>query len=245
MGGSAKTVTPAAKVAQDKAVLPRHIGLILDGNRRWAKARGLPTLEGHRQGAEAFRRVVRAAFERGVPYVSTYVFSTENWSRAQDEVTYLMNLLITFVKRDLDALHKEGIRVVILGTREGLDEKIDKLLDQVEAKTAHNTKATLALCFNYGGQIEIVDAVKKLITNGAKAEDISVEAISRELYHPEIPPVDLIIRTSGEQRISNFMLWRGSYAELLFVDTFWPDFNEQDLDNALTVYAARQRRFGS
>lgn len=225
--------------------IPNHVGLILDGNRRWAKARGLPALEGHRQGAAAFRTVVRAAFQSGVKVVSTYVFSTENWSRAQDEVSYLMRLLVNFIKSDLDALDKEGIKVVILGTRTGLDKKIDALLDKVEAQTANNTKGTLAICFNYGGQLEIVDAIKGIIASGVSADEITAETISEHLYHPEIPLVDLIIRTSGEQRLSNFMLWRGSYAELLFIDKYWPDYGEADLTDALEVYAQRQRRYGA
>lgn len=240
-----KTATDLnAPSASEQSIIPAHVGFILDGNRRWAKARGLPTMEGHRQGAEAFRRTVKASFESGVKFVSTYVFSTENWSRTQDEVSYLMGLLASSVEKDLDGLHKEGIRVVVLGTRDKLDKKIDALLDKVEAKTANNTRATLAICFNYGGQLEVVDAVKSLINEGATANDITVEAISGHLYHPEVPPVDLIIRTSGEQRLSNFMLWRSTYAELLFIEKFWPDFDKADLDDALAIYAQRQRRYG-
>ncbi len=225
--------------------VPTHLGLILDGNRRWAKARGLPALEGHRHGAEVFKQTVKAAFHEGVEYISAYVFSTENWTRTQEEVSYLMNLLIKFVEKDLGTLHQEGIRVIVLGTREGLDERVSAALDRVIHKTKDNDRGTLAMCFNYGGQLEVVDAVKQLMHEGFSPEDVTIEEITRHLYCPELPPVDLIIRTSGEQRLSNFMLWRSTYSELLFVDKFWPDFTGDDLKAALTEYDRRQRRFGS
>jgi undecaprenyl diphosphate synthase len=229
---------------QNDNYVPRHVGIILDGNRRWAKARNLPGVEGHRQGAEALKTVVRTAFDRGVEYVTAYVFSTENWKRAEEEVSFLMNMLLKFVEKDMDTLHKENIRVVILGSREGLSDKVQEALDRIETKTAGNTRGTMALCFNYGGQMEIIDAVKSIVASGLKAGEVTLDTLSASMYHPDIPSLDLIIRTSGEQRLSNFMLWRSTYAELLFIDKFWPDFGAEDVDAALATYAGRQRRFG-
>lgn len=223
----------------------KHLGLILDGNRRWAKQQGLPTLEGHRQGAENFKTIALAAFDRGVEYLSAYVFSNENWSRTEEEVGYLMKLVIKAVEKYLDEFNKAGVRIVILGRREGLSEDVLKAVNGAEAKTAANTRGTLALCFNYGGQEEIVDAFKQLSGQGVAAADITADKISGALYEPSIPPVDLIVRTSGEERLSGFMLWRSMYAELYFIDKYWPDFEVADLDTALAEYDQRQRRFGA
>ncbi len=223
----------------------KHLGLILDGNRRWAKQQGLPTLEGHRQGAENFKTIALAAFDRGVEYLSAYVFSNENWSRTEEEVGYLMKLVIKAVEKYLDEFNKAGVRIVILGRRDGLSKDVLKAIAGAEEKTASNTKGTLALCFNYGGQEEIVDAFRQLNRQGVSADDITADRISGALYEPSIPPVDLIVRTSGEERLSGFMLWRSMYAELYFVDKFWPDFSVADLDEALAEYDNRQRRFGA
>ena len=227
-----------------EASVPQHVGFILDGNRRWAKAQGLPTLEGHRKGAEVFKEISRTAFESGVQYISAYVFSTENWSRAEEEIGYLMKLLVRFVKTYLDEAHENGVRVVLLGRREGLSKPVLKAIENAEAKTAGNTKRTLALCFNYGGQEELVDAFKKLLAEGVKPEDVTAETIAQALYGPEVPPVDFMIRTSGEERTSGFMLYRVAYAELYFTDKYWPDFTVEDLNQALAEYSRRQRRFG-
>ena len=239
-----KVDTEKSKSGAESGV-PVHVGLILDGNRRWAKANGLPAVEGHRQGAETFKSIIEDIYRSGVKYISAYVFSTENWSRTQDEVSYLMKLLLQVVKRDLAELSAKGIRVVVLGSRDQISKEVDEMLDKVEATTANNTKGTLALCFNYGGQLEVVDAVKALVKEGAKADEITVESISEHVYHPEVPPVDMIIRTSGEKRLSNFMLWRASYAELFFTDTYWPDFKAEEWHTMLADYVARHRRFGS
>lgn len=222
--------------------LPVHLGIILDGNRRWAKAKGLPTLEGHRQGSETFKEIALAAFDRGIKYVSAYVFSTENWSRTQEEVRYIMDLAVRVADTQLDEFHQRGIKIVILGSREKLNPKVLKAIDKVEAKTKDNTAGTIALCFNYGGRQEIVEAVKALIAAGEEPDE---ENIAGHLYAPEVPDADLIIRTSGEHRISGYMLWRASYSELYFTDKYWPDFSEADLDLALNDYSKRQRRFGS
>jgi undecaprenyl diphosphate synthase len=225
-------------------ILPTHLGLILDGNRRWAKANGLPTLEGHRQGAEVFREIALAAFEKGVSYLTAYVFSNENWSRTEEEVDYLMKLVIRATEKYLDTFHKAGIRVVTLGRRDNISQDVIDSIERTEAKTKDNTEGTLALCFNYGGQEELVDAAKSLVTQGLSPSDITVDVLRSGLYHPEIPDIDLLIRTSGEHRVSGFMLYRTAYSELYFTDKYWPDFNSKDLDEALAAYTQRERRYG-
>ncbi len=224
--------------------IPTHLGIILDGNRRWARNNSLPTLEGHRRGTEVFRQISAAAFKKGVKYVSAYVWSTENWKRTEDEVGYIMALVVKAAENYLNEIHKEGIRIVILGRRDGLRASVLKTITNVESKTASNTKGTLALCFNYGGQQEIVDAARKLIDEGCGSDEVTCEKFEQNLYRPEIPAVDLVLRTSGEQRISNFMTWRTVYSELAFVDKHWPDFTEADLDLVLEDYSTRQRRIG-
>ncbi len=226
----------------DASIVPQHLGLILDGNRRWAKQQGLPTLEGHQKGAEVFRKIAYAAFERGIKYVSAFVFSTENWQRTQEEVSYLMGLVSKVVDKYLDEFHQKGVKIVILGSREGLDKKVEKALDAAITKTADNVNGTLALCFNYGGQQEIIDAVKSLPTD--EIDKLTPDNFEQYLYSPSLPNVDLVVRSSGEHRTSGFMLWRAAYAELIFVDKFWPDFTDEDLDKVLTIFAKRNRRFG-
>lgn len=225
----------------------KHLGIILDGNRRWAKSQGLNTLEGHLRGYENFKTIAEAAIDRGVEYISAYVFSTENWSRPQKEVNYLMDLLYRVATTEVDEVHEKDIRVRFLGTRENLSSKIVEAIDAAEAKTAGNRRGTIAFCLNYGGQLEIVDAVRRIINSqpDIDPEQITKESIAENLYAPDVPPVDLVIRTSGEQRLSNFMLWRVAYAELLFVKKHWPEFAEADLDAAIEEYAGRQRRFGA
>ncbi len=223
-------------------MIPKHVGIILDGNRRWAKAQGLPAVEGHRKGMEVFKDVSLAAFDRGVHYVSAYIFSTENWKRTEEEVSYLMGLVVKAVEKHLDTFHDAGIRLVHMGSRENLNAKVLEAIDRSVAKTAENKRGTLALCFNYGGHQEIVDAVQSIVDSGETS--ISKETISAAIYVPEVPPCDMIIRTSGEQRLSGFMLWRSEYAELKFVDKHWPDFSVDDLDDALEEYKNRERRVG-
>jgi undecaprenyl diphosphate synthase len=222
--------------------VPRHLGIILDGNRRWATERGLKTLEGHKKGAEVFREVVYAALDRGIEYISAWVFSTENWKRSREEVSYLMNLLVKVVNKYLDEFHQKGINILILGSKQGLDDKVSAALDKVVAKTAGNSKGTVALCFNYGGKQEIIDAIKSL-PDGQKAS-LTPDAFEQYLYSKDIPDVDLVLRTSGEHRTSGFMLWRADYAELMFIDKYWPDFTVKDLDKVLSEYRKRSRRFG-
>lgn len=224
--------------------IPKHIGIIMDGNRRWAKARGVTAQQGHLEGQKNVRRIAKAAFESDVEYVTVYAFSTENWQRAQDEVQYLMRLLVKGLEKYIDEMHDAGIRVQFLGERGTLNKNILQAIEGAEQKTAANQKGTLAVCFNYGGQQEIVSAVQEIVSTGVVAEEISDELITKHLYTPSIPPIDLVIRTSGEQRLSNFMLWRTAYSELYFTDTYWPDFSPEDLQTAVNEYQRRKRRFG-
>ncbi len=225
-------------------MIPTHVGIILDGNRRWAKAKGLKTIDGHREGAEAFKRVSLAAFETGVKYLSAFIFSTENWQRAKEEVSFLMKLVVKAVELHLDEFHQKNIKIIVVGSRSDVPKAVIKAIDRTEQKTANNTGGTLALCFNYGGKPELVDAVKKIVASGVSAQDVTEELINDSVYYPELPQVDLLIRTSGEKRTSGFMLWRADYAEMLFIDKMWPDFTEDDLAGALSEYANRHRRFG-
>jgi undecaprenyl diphosphate synthase len=224
--------------------IPKHLGYIVDGNRRWAKKHGLPTYEGHLAGKKNLEDVVFETINAGVPYVSLYLFSTENWKRSEKEVSFLMKLVTSVVKDDLKRIIEKGIRVRHIGSRERLSKGVLKAIDEAEEKTRHLTKGTIGLCFNYGGHQEIADAAKKCIEDGLKPEEITEEALSRRLYAPDIPPVDLVVRTSGEQRISNFMLWRAAYSEMLFVDKFWPDMTKQDVHDIIEEYNRRSRRFG-
>lgn len=229
---------------QSAAVLPKHLGLILDGNRRWARSQGISTLEGHRKGYENLKTIARHAHDRGIKYVSAYIFSTENWDRAKEEVDYLMNLAMKIATKDAKELIKENVRIVVLGITDKVPPKLVKAWRDAEADSAENTGGTLALCFNYGGTREITDAVKAIVSSGVSADDIDEKMVADHLYHPDLPPVDFMIRTSGEQRISNFMLWRMSYAELYFAEPHWPALTTDDIDVALDDFAARNRRFG-
>lgn len=223
----------------------RHLGIILDGNRRWAKEKGVAAFEGHRRGAEVFKEIALNAFDNGVTYLSAFVFSTENYTRPQEEVSYLMKLVIKAVEKYLDEFHKKNIKIVVAGTREKLEENVLTAVQKTEEKTKHNSGGTLILCFSYGGRQEIVDAVQSLVKNGTSSDEIDEAAIAKQLYQPEVPDVDLIIRTSGEQRTSGFMLWRAAYAELVFCDKYWPDFTTGDLTECIQKYNQRNRRFGA
>lgn len=226
------------------AETPAHIGFIVDGNRRWAKTHGLPTYEGHLAGYNAVTEVALAAFAAGVPYVSAYIFSTENWKRSQDEVGKLMSLVLRLLTSDVVILEKNNVKLKVIGSREGVSDKIVKAIEEAEAKTANNTHGTLVLCFNYGGQLEIADACKKIVQSGTAPEEITPELIEQHLYAPAIPPIDLVVRTSGEQRLSNFMLWRTAYSEFLFLEKNWPDMTKDDVIAILEEYTRRGRRFG-
>lgn len=221
----------------------RHLGLILDGNRRWAREKGLPTLQGHKKGYENLKTIVKEAINGGISYVSAYIFSAENWNRSKEEVTYLMDLALFVASSEVKELHKENIRVRFLGSKERLSAKLIKAIEKAEALTAKNSRGTVALCFNYGGYQEITDAASRAIQAGKTK--LTPEDIEQNLYASDVPPVDLIIRTSGEQRTSGFMLWRAAYAELYFTDKYWPDFTTRDLHDAIQWYGDRKRRFGA
>jgi len=225
-------------------VVPRHVGYIVDGNRRWAKKHGLPAYEGHLAGHSVLKDIATATFDAGVEYMSAYVFSTENWKRSSDEVKRLMGLVLKILTADLPEFHKRNIRLRVIGSREGVQEKILKAIDKAEAETASNTGGTFVVCFNYGGQLEITEAVKKVVQSGIAVEEITEEVIAQHLYAPDVPPMDVVVRTSGEQRLSNFMLWRSAYSELIFLPKSWPDMTKDDVAFIMKEYAKRQRRFG-
>jgi undecaprenyl diphosphate synthase len=227
---------------------PRHVAIIMDGNGRWAQARGLPRFEGHRRGVEAVRRAVRAASEIGVSFLTLYSFSTENWSRPADEVSLLMGLLKRFIRNDLAELHANDVRVRVIGGRDGLDHDIAALLSEAEELTRYNRGLTLAVAFNYGGRQEIAEAARRLAVEAAAGgldpAAIGVEHFARALPSCDIPDPDLIIRTSGEQRLSNFLLWQAAYAEFVFLPLHWPDFDRAAFESALDEYYTRDRRYG-
>ena len=227
---------------------PRHVAIIMDGNGRWAQTRGLPRYEGHRRGVEAVRRAVRAASEIGVSYLTIYSFSTENWSRPPDEVSLLMALLKRFIRNDLAELHANDVRVKVIGERESLGGDIASLLVEAEELTRGNRGLTLVVAFNYGGRQEIVEAARRLAIQAAagliRPEAIGLDHFAASLSTCDIPDPDLIIRTSGEQRLSNFLLWQAAYAEFVFLPVLWPDFDRAAFESALDEYYTRDRRYG-
>lgn len=228
----------------DTTDVPEHIGYILDGNRRWAKKHGLPTYEGHLAGYNALKEVIHATADAGVKYISFYTFSTENWNRAEEEVRGLMRLIRRLFTTDLKQMIKDNYRMVVLGGRENLPQDISRMIDNAEESSRNGTRATLVVCFNYGGQQEIVRAVERAMESGMSASDITNTNFVQFLDHPDVPPCDLIVRTSGEQRLSNFMLWRSAYSELLFLDKLWPEMTKADVSAILEEYKQRSRRFG-
>lgn len=221
--------------------VPRHIAIVMDGNGRWASKRFLPRIVGHRQGVEALKRVVRACIERKVAMLTVFAFSSENWRRPTEEVSGLMDLLTFALAKEVDGLHREGVRLRFVGDRQGLSERVCAGLEQAQQLTIENDTLTLNVCFNYGGRWEIVEAVNRLLAQGGA---INESSISRMLTSDLCPDPDLIIRTGGEYRISNFLLWQAAYAELYFSPLLWPDFDEKALGAAIDEYAGRERRFG-
>ena len=228
---------------------PTHIAIIMDGNGRWAKARGLPRSAGHRAGVEALRRTVRDVGDLGIGWLTVYAFSSENWSRPKSEVTDLMGLLKLFIRRDLAELHQNGVRVRIIGEREGLAPDILNLLQEAENLTASNTSMNLVVAFNYGARDELSRAAKRIAREAAagrlKPDDITAESLAAFLDTVDIPDPDLIIRTGGEKRLSNFLLWQAAYTEFVFVPSLWPDFDRAAFHRALDEYRRRERRFGA
>ncbi|MDL2341798.1 MAG: polyprenyl diphosphate synthase [Patescibacteria group bacterium] len=228
----------------NSAEIPTHLGLILDGNRRWAKANGVSVAQGHRQGYQNLKTVARAAIKYGVRYVSAYVFSTENWQRDQQEVRDIMSILKWVLRHEVKQFNKENIRLRVIGSKAKLGAALLTAIHDAEKLTENNTAGTILLCLDYGGQQEIVDAVKRIAATGVAPADITADLIADNMYAPDVPPLDLIIRTSGEQRLSNFMTWEAAYSELSFNDKNWPEFNETDLRAAMDHYGQRHRRFG-
>ena len=217
----------------------------MDGNGRWAAARGLPVAEGHREGARALRRTVEAAIDLGIESLAVYAFSTENWARPPDEVESIIELMDETIDRELPDLAKQGVRTRFFGRRDRIPANLQEKIGRLEAETAHLDRLELWIAFDYGGRAELVSAVRSLVEEGVRPEDVSEDALASRLYAPELRDPDLVIRTSGEQRISNFLLWQSAYAELLFDDTLWPDFGEDQLRAAVEEYAQRGRRFGA
>ena len=230
------------------ATVPRHVGIIMDGNGRWAKKRGMPRNMGHKQGAAVFKKTINWCRELGIECATFYAFSTENWRRPQEEVNGIMNLLRQYIK-DIRAAAKEDIRIIIIGDIKRFDEDIQKELTEIQQDSGNNKGFITAIAINYGGRAEITKAaaeLAELVSNGElAASDITEELIEQHLYTAEMPPLDLIIRPSGEQRLSNFMIWQAAYAEFLFMDILWPDFSKKDLEYAVEVYASRNRRYGA
>jgi undecaprenyl diphosphate synthase len=241
-------VSSMQKIPESFDRQPRHVAIIMDGNGRWAHERSLPRSEGHRQGVEAVRRAVRAAIDLGIEYLTIYSFSAENWSRPADEVSDLLGLLKRFIQRDVAEMHGAGVKVRVIGERADLSSDIAALIDQTERLTRDNTKLTLSVAFNYGSRQEIARAARGLAeevkAGRLRPEEITPEAISRSLYASDVPDPDLLIRTSGEQRLSNFLLWQCAYSEFVFVPEHWPDFSREILERALSEFRRRDRRFG-
>jgi undecaprenyl diphosphate synthase len=234
----------AKKSTVSQTQVPTHVAIIMDGNGRWALARGLPRLVGHRAGTENLRRIITACVEFGVKYLTIYAFSTENWGRPREEVEGLMNILEDVIDRELAELNKEGVQLRHIGRLERLDPKLqEKVMDAIEL-TRHNDRLILNVAFNYGGRDEIVNAIQKMIKDGVKVEEVTSDLVSHYLFTAGSPDPDLIIRTSGELRVSNFLIWQGAYSEWYVTSVYWPDFNKDEFRKALDTYAQRDRRHG-
>ncbi|MBI3760769.1 MAG: isoprenyl transferase [Chloroflexi bacterium] len=235
---------PSNNNASLPETIPAHVAIIMDGNGRWARKRGLPRLAGHRAGTENLRRVIEACVEFGVQILTIYAFSTENWGRPEDEVQGLMSILEDVIDRELKELHKNGVQLRHIGRLEEINPTLQRKVREAIAMTARNTRLTLNVAFNYGGRDEIVQAVRRIIADGVKPDRVDEALIGQYLYTGGQPDPDLIIRTSGELRVSNFLIWQGAYAEYYVTPTFWPDFDKEELRQALWHFARRERRFG-
>jgi undecaprenyl diphosphate synthase len=237
-------MTAAEKRAASSRPVPRHVALIMDGNGRWAKQRGLSRQAGHRAGTENIRRIIQAFGERGVEVLTLYAFSTENWTRPRREVSALMRLIPRVISREIKELHKNGVRLVHIGRLDPLEPKIREKVEQAIELTKGNDRMTVALAFNYGGRDEIIDATRRMLADRVKPDRVDEALFASYLYTSEIGDPDIIIRTAGEMRLSNFLLWQSAYAEFYATPTLWPDFDEAEIDRALDAYASRERRFG-
>jgi len=225
--------------------VPRHVAIIMDGNGRWAKQRGLPRVAGHRAGTENLREIIRAGARLGIEYLTLYAFSTENWSRPKAEVTGLMHILSDVIDRELDELNKEGARLMHIGHLDGLSKALQSKVQQAIELTKDNTRITIVLAFNYGGRDEIICAIRRMLADQVAPEDVDDALVSEYLFTCNLPDPDLVIRTSGEKRTSNFLTWQTVYSEWYFPEVYWPDFNETELRKAIEVYSQRDRRFGA
>jgi undecaprenyl diphosphate synthase len=234
----------AKKIKASKSRIPTHVAIIMDGNGRWAISRGLPRLAGHRAGTENLRRIITACVEFGVKYLTIYAFSTENWGRPREEVDGLMHILEDVIDKELAELNKEGVQLRHIGRLERLDPKLqEKVLEAIEL-TKNNSRLVLNVAFNYGGRDEIVCAIQRIIKDGVKPEDVNSDLVSHYMFTAGVPDPDLIIRTSGELRVSNFMIWQGAYSEWYVTSVYWPDFNKEELQKALDTFSGRDRRYG-
>ena len=236
--------TAKAGPEQELPDVAGSIAIIMDGNGRWARRRKLPVAAGHRAGTKALRRTVEAAIDLGVESVCVFAFSTENWSRPPEEVDALMEIFVETIERELPDLAKQGVATRFIGRRDRANPELQERMARLEEETAHNERLQLWIAFDYGGRAEIVEAARRLVADGVSPDDVDEDALAQRLYAPELPDPDLLIRTSGELRLSNFLLWQLAYAELVFVDTLWPDFGDAELRAALHDYAKRRRRFG-
>ena len=224
--------------------IPRHVAIIMDGNGRWAKARGLPRVAGHRAGTENLRTIIRASTKLGIKYLTFYAFSTENWSRPRAEIIGLMNILSDVIDRELEELNKEGARLIHIGHLDGLSKTLQDKVRHAMEVTKENNCINIVLAFNYGGRDEIVNAIRHIVSDGINPQDINASLVSDYMFTKGIPDPDLVIRTSGERRTSNFLTWQSVYSEWYFPEVYWPDFNGEELKKAIEDYAARERRFG-
>jgi undecaprenyl diphosphate synthase len=238
------TEIPTSPAAPPLQMVPYHVGIIMDGNGRWAQRRGLPRMAGHRAGTENIRRTLTACVEFGVGMLTIYAFSTENWKRPEDEVKGLMTIFAQVIDRELGELHRQGVQLRHVGRLEGISNSLKAKVQRAIDLTKNNDRIILNVAFNYGGRAEIVDAVRSIIRAGIPADEVTDEVISRHLYTSDCPDPDLIIRTSGEFRTSNFLLWQAAYAEYYVTPTYWPDFDRDELYQALLTYSQRDRRFG-
>jgi undecaprenyl diphosphate synthase len=233
-----------ADAGPEIAAVPHHLGIIMDGNGRWAKARGMPRAAGHQAGVDNIKRILEHCVRRGIRVLSIYAFSTENWARPAEEVSGLMRLLGLTIQRQLNELHKNGVRILHSGRLEGIHPQLQKQILHALEVTRNNERITLNVAFNYGGRAEIVDAVRHIVQDGISPDNLTEEVLSSYLYTANLPDPDLIVRTGGEWRLSNFLIWQAAYAEYYTTPTFWPDFDERELDKALVEYNRRERRFG-
>ncbi len=240
MSGPHPTAVPAAAAPN----VPRHVAVVMDGNGRWARRRFLPRVYGHKQGVDALVRTVNAFADRGVEYLSVFAFSSENWKRPNDEVSGLMGLVLVAIAKYLRKMASDGVRIRIVGDRDKVSKRLRAAWAQAEQSTAHNTRITLTVAFNYGGRWDMVQACRRAIADGVKPEQVDEALLSRYMALSYAPDPDLFIRTGGEMRISNFMLWQSAYAEFFFTERLWPDFDDSDVDAALQAYRQRDRRFG-